>query len=327
MLYENNFQVMMNMLNFYLMMNMLILLMMLIMIMISVAFLTLFERKILSISHYRKGPNKISLWGLLQPFSDAMKLLSKEFFYPLKSNYWYYSLSPILMFTLIFSLWMIYPFKTNLFNWSLNSLFFLCLMSMNVYSLMISGWSSNSSFSMLGAIRSISQSISYEVTLSISFLLTLLIINSLNLKYLMIMQKYIWLMMFLWPIAIILFMSMLAEINRTPFDLSEGEFELVSGFNIEYSNYGFVLIFLSEYSSIMFMMFMFNLLFFSMSKFNFMFYMSYLMFLFLTIWIRLTLPRIRYDYLMFFCWWYLLPMILIMFFFFNMYFKFLINLI
>nr|AHX97834.1 NADH dehydrogenase subunit 1 [Pseudognaptodon sp. QL-2014] len=304
--------------------NMVMLLMVLIFSMISVAFLTLFERKILSYMHYRKGPNKVGYWGLFQPFSDAMKLLSKEYFYSLKSNYYFYYFSPIIMFSLIMSMWMIYPFKMNLFNWNLSSLFFLCLMSMGVYGLMLSGWSSNSSFSLLGSIRSISQSISYEVTFTISFLMIFLMINSLNFFNLMVFQKYFWMIIVMWPSSMIMLISMIAEINRTPFDLSEGESELVSGFNVEYSSHSFVLIFLAEYSSIILMMFIFNFLYFFFNMMNFFFYLNLMMWLFLIIWIRVTLPRIRYDYLMFFCWIYILPMILILFYLYMLYIKFMI---
>nr|AHA52463.1 NADH dehydrogenase subunit 1 [Acanthormius sp. QL-2013] len=308
----------MKQLNFYLMNNIMIMLIMFMIMMIGVAFLTLFERKILSYMHYRKGPNKISLMGLLQPFSDAMKLLNKEFFYPYKSNYYYYMLSPLLMLILSLSMWMIYPFMTNLYNWNYNSLFFLCLMSMGVYSLMISGWASNSSFAMLGSIRSISQSISYEVTFAISFLVSLMMINSLNIMKLMIYQKYLYFMFMLWPVSTIMIMSMLAEINRTPFDLSEGESELVSGFNIEYSNYGFTLIFLSEYSNIMLLMFLFDLMYLNFNMFNLMFYLNLLMLFSLIIWLRATMTRIRYDLLMYFGEIYMLPFKFIKLFYFTL---------
>nr|YP_003734792.1 NADH dehydrogenase subunit 1 [Spathius agrili]ACJ06266.1 NADH dehydrogenase subunit 1 [Spathius agrili] len=316
----------MKQLEFYLFCNLIMLFLMLLVVMVSVAFLTLLERKILSYSHYRKGPNKVGVWGMFQPFSDAMKLLTKEFFLPKKSNYYFYILSPMIMFTLTMSMWLIYPFFYNLINLPMNSLFFLCLVSMGVYGLMISGWSSNSSFSMIGAIRSIAQSISYEVTFAISLLLTLILCNSMNLLTLNYFQKYFWLIIFMWPSSMILFISMLAEINRTPFDLSEGESELVSGFNIEYSSGGFVLIFLAEYSSILFMMFLFMILFINMNYMQMYFYVLYLMFLYLIIWIRVSLPRIRYDYLMYMCWFYLLPYTLIMFSVY-LFFKFFMNLL
>nr|AHA52450.1 NADH dehydrogenase subunit 1 [Histeromerus sp. QL-2013] len=310
----------------YMLNNLIILILVIILMLISVAFLTLFERKILSYMHYRKGPNKVGFWGMLQPFSDALKLMSKEYFYTYKSNFIYYIISPMLMFTLITSMWLMYPFLTNLLNWNFNSLFFLCLMSMGVYGLMMSGWSSNSSFSLLGSIRSIAQSISYEVTFAISLLISLTMINSLNLNYLPNFQKYMWMFFFLPSLSLIMFISMLAKINRTPFDLSEGESELVSGFNVEYSSCSFVLIFLAEYSSIMFMMFIFNLMFFCSNLFSLMFYIMIIFFSFLVIWIRVTLPRIRYDYLMYFCWFYLLPYILIIFIFYLTFFKIPMNL-
>nr|UHJ18877.1 NADH dehydrogenase subunit 1 [Psyttalia incisi] len=303
----------------YMMNSVFLFLLIIIFMLISVAFSTLFERKILSYMHYRKGPNKVSLWGMLQPFSDAMKLLMKEFYFPKNSNYNLYFISPMIMFLLITMMWLIYPFKMNLYNWNLSSLYMLCLMSMGIYGLMLAGWSSNSNFSMLGAIRSIAQSISYEVIFAITFLLNLLMINSLSLYNLFFYQKYTWLIMLMWPSSMMLLMSMLAELNRTPFDLSEGESELVSGFNVEYSSHGFVLIFLSEYSSIIFMMFIFNLMYLCFNLFSLTFYMLLMIMIFLIFWIRITLPRIRYDLLMYFCWIYMLPMILILFMFFLMF--------
>nr|APF47450.1 NADH dehydrogenase subunit 1 [Pholetesor sp. SNS-2016] len=300
--------------------NSLIMLMMVIMLnLISVAFLTLFERKIMGLFHYRKGPNKNSFIGILQPFNDAIKLINKEYFYPKKSSFYLYLLSPSLMFLLIMMLWLIYPFKSNLMMFENNLLYFLCLMSLSVYGLILAGWSSNSSFSMIGSMRSIAQSISYEVIFSISILIIIMNINSMNLFNLIKFNKFMNFFLMFLPLNMIILTSMLAEINRTPFDLSEGESELVSGFNIEYSSSKFILIFLAEYSSMIFMMFLYCLIMMS-SNFNMFFYMKItLMILFIT-WIRMTLPRIRYDKLMKLCWSYLLPMTLIL------YLNYLINL-
>nr|AHA52512.1 NADH dehydrogenase subunit 1 [Euurobracon breviterebrae] len=311
----------------FLLNNTMFLIMTIMLIMISVAFLTLLERKFLSFSHYRKGPNKVSYLGLFQPFSDAMKLLSKEFFYPLKSNYLYFSSAPLIMFLTIMMLWLIYPFKMNLFNWKLNTLYFFCVLSLTVYGLMISGWSSNSSFSMLGSIRSIAQSISYEVTFSITLMLCLILINSLNLYILSNAQKYTSFLILMWPSSLIMIISILAEINRTPFDLTEGESELVSGFNTEYSSSLFTLIFLSEYASILFMSYFFTMIFLSSNLMNWMFYWNLTNMVYLIIWIRLTCPRIRYDFLMIFCWTYMLPFTLILFMFLIMFEKMPMNLI
>nr|YP_010936702.1 NADH dehydrogenase subunit 1 [Apanteles gelechiidivoris]WKW91672.1 NADH dehydrogenase subunit 1 [Apanteles gelechiidivoris]WLN31490.1 NADH dehydrogenase subunit 1 [Apanteles gelechiidivoris] len=296
----------------YFMNSFIMLLLVIIMNLISVAFLTLFERKIMGLFHYRKGPNKNSIIGFFQPFNDAIKLMNKEYFFPKKSSFYLYISSPSLMFILIMMLWLIYPFKTNLLMFENNMLYFLCMMSLGVYGLILSGWSSNSSFSMIGAIRSIAQSISYEVIFSISMLIILMNINSMNLFNLNKFNKFMNLLLIFLPLNFIILISMLAEINRTPFDLSEGESELVSGFNIEYSSSKFILIFLAEYSSMIFMMFLYCLIMMS-SNLNLMFYFKIIcMILFIT-WIRMTLPRIRYDKLMKFCWIYMLPITLILY--------------
>lgn len=275
---------------------------------IAVAFLTLFERKILRYIHYRKGPNKVGYFGLIQPFRDAIKLLTKEFFYPLKSNYIYYFFSPFIIFTLIISLWLIYPFYSNTWNWELNIFYFLCIISMGVYGLIISGWSSNSSFSILGSIRSIAQSISYEVVFSITLIIPFFIIESLNFYSCFYFNFFF---LTFWPSITILFFRILAEINRTPFDLSEGESELVSGFNIEYRSHGFVLIFLAEYASILLIIFLFRIINFQI--FFLTIYFITIILRYFIIWIRVTLPRIRYDFLIYFCWFYLLRYTLIIF--------------
>nr|YP_010400424.1 NADH dehydrogenase subunit 1 [Cotesia flavipes]UQS76153.1 NADH dehydrogenase subunit 1 [Cotesia flavipes] len=306
----------------YLFNSMTMLIMVMIMNLISVAFLTLFERKIMGLFHYRKGPNKNSLMGIFQPFNDAIKLMNKEYFFPIKSSFYLYIISPSIMFILIMMIWMIYPFYTNLLMFDYSLLYFLCLMSMGVYSLILAGWSSNSSFSMIGSIRSIAQSISYEVVFSLVILIMLNNINTLNLFYLMNFNKFFNFSMIYFPLMMIMIISMLAEINRTPFDLSEGESELVSGFNIEYSSSKFILIFLSEYSSIIFMMMLFCFMF--LLNLNLMFYNKIILMIFFITWIRMTFPRMRYDYLMKFCWMYLLPLTLLLYmnYFINMKFFF-----
>lgn len=200
------------------------------------------------------------------------------------------------------------------------------MLRLGVYGLIISGWSSNSSFSILGAIRSIAQSISYEVTLSISILLIFIIINNINFNYIYMFQKKIFLLILFIIPAILIFLRILAEINRTPFDLSEGESELVSGFNIEYRRGKFVLIFLSEYSRIIFIIFIFNLFFFIINFLSIIFYLILIILIFLIIWIRITLPRIRYDFLIYFCWFYKLPIILYLFIIYLFFFKYNIEL-
>nr|APF47428.1 NADH dehydrogenase subunit 1 [Microgaster campestris] len=296
----------------YLINSIILLIMVIIINLISVAFLTLFERKIMGLFHYRKGPNKNSFFGIFQPFNDAIKLMNKEYFFPKKSSFYLYLMSPSMMFILIMMLWLIYPFKNNLLSFENNLLYYLCFMSLGVYGLILSGWSSNSSFSMIGSIRSIAQSISYEVTFSLSIITLMMNLNSMNLYYIMNYNKFMIFFFLFLPLNFIMLTSMMAEINRTPFDLSEGESELVSGFNIEYSSSKFILIFLAEYSSLMFMMFLYCLI-YMFNELNFLFYLKIMLMIFFITWIRMTYPRIRYDKLMKFCWMFMLPLTLILF--------------
>nr|AHA52571.1 NADH dehydrogenase subunit 1 [Pselaphanus sp. QL-2013] len=292
------------------MLNLLLLILIVIMMMMSTAFFTLFERKLMGIFHYRKGPNKVSFWGMLQPFSDSMKLLTKEFFTPLKSNNYIYMISPLFMLILISLLWIIYPFTSNIFMFKFNMLFFLSILSMSSYSIMLMGWTSASSFSMIGAIRTVAQTISYEIIFSISLMMMMILLSSLNFYSLMYYNMMF--VFFMYPnfVILLMFISMLAEINRTPFDLSESESELVSGFNIEYSSAYFTLIFLSEYSSIIMMSILLTMIFFYSSFLHIFFYMKIIFMLFFITWIRITFPRLRYDKLMYLCWFFLVSIIL-----------------
>nr|QTJ63459.1 NADH dehydrogenase subunit 1 [Sycophaga agraensis] len=285
----------------------LIMLDIIIMVLISVAFLTLMERKILSYIQIRKGPNKVSIFGLLQPFSDAIKLFSKEIIMIYKSNYLFFFVTPLFSMILMLMLWSLIPMWSLIHNLKMNFLMILCLLSLGVYSMMIIGWSSNSLYSMLGAIRSIAQTISYEVSMIFIMLNLILLIENFNLIYLMFYQFYLWFIFFQFPMSVILMISMLAELNRTPFDLSEGESELVSGFNTEYMSGAFAMIFISEYGMIMFMMFLFSLFYLGGNIYSLIFYIIYMFMLFMIIWIRGTFPRIRYDYLMMLTWKSFLP--------------------
>nr|AEG25321.1 NADH dehydrogenase subunit 1 [Philotrypesis pilosa] len=288
-------------------MSLLIMLDSTVMVLISVAFLTLLERKILSYIQLRKGPNKVGFIGLLQPFSDAIKLFTKENFLVFKSNYYMYMFSPIFSMMLMMLLWINLPYLSEMMNNNYSFLMVMCLMSMGVYPLMISGWSSNSIYSMIGSMRSIAQTISYEVSMILLMLSFIFLIKSYNLIEFMKFQKYMYFFIFLFPLMLILFVSLLAELNRTPFDLAEGESELVSGFNTEYMSGLFAMIFISEYGMIMFMMYLFNLMTMGGNIFSILFYLMYLFLLFLIIWIRGTYPRIRYDNLMNLTWMSYLP--------------------
>lgn len=271
------------------------------------AFLTLIERKFLRYIQIRKGPNKIGILGLIQPFSDAIKLLSKEFQLNLKLNFIIYILSPIFRLILILIIWIIYPFWSNFIIIKLRLLYLICCLRLRVYGLLISGWSSNSSYSLLGSLRSLAQSISYEVRLSIIIIIPIFLINDINIIKLYYYQNFNWLVIILWPLRLVFFFRIIAELNRTPFDFSEGESELVSGFNIEYGRIGFILIFLSEYSRILFIRFLYCLIFLGGDFFKFIFYLKIIILSFLIIWIRGTLPRFRYDLLIYLCWLVILP--------------------
>nr|AOY39161.1 NADH dehydrogenase subunit 1 [Meropathus sp. BMNH 675618] len=276
-------------------------------VLVGVAFLTLLERKVLGYIQIRKGPNKVGWLGIPQPFSDAIKLFSKESVFPMMSNYNLYYLAPIFNLFLSLILWLCMPFYSMLFSFNLSFLFFLCISSISVYTIMIAGWSSNSNYSMLGGMRSVAQTISYEVSLSLILLCFLFLTLSLNIMDLMKFQEFMWLIFLCLPISMIWFVSSLAETNRTPFDFAEGESELVSGFNVEYSSGGFALIFLAEYSSILFMSMLCCILFLGGNIFSFFFFIKLSMMSFLWVWVRGTLPRFRYDKLMYLAWKSFLP--------------------
>nr|YP_010564779.1 NADH dehydrogenase subunit 1 [Volucella trifasciata]UZA61182.1 NADH dehydrogenase subunit 1 [Volucella trifasciata] len=282
-------------------------LMLIICVLVSVAFLTLLERKVLGYIQIRKGPNKVGLMGIPQPFCDAIKLFTKEQTYPLLSNYISYYFSPIFSLFLSLLLWMSMPFFIKLFSFNLGLLFFLCCTSLGVYTVMIAGWSSNSNYALLGGLRSVAQTISYEVSLALVLLSFVFLINNYNMINFYYYQIYLWFFILLYPLAFIWLIISLAETNRTPFDFAEGESELVSGFNVEYSSGGFALIFLSEYASILFMSMLFSLIFLGGDVLNFFFFFKLMFISFVFIWVRGTLPRFRYDKLMYLAWKSFLP--------------------
>nr|AML25639.1 NADH dehydrogenase subunit 1 [Staphylinidae sp. BMNH 1274679] len=277
-------------------------LIMIVCVLVGVAFLTLLERKVLGYIQIRKGPNKVGMIGMLQPFSDAIKLFSKESVYPMMSNFNFYYFSPILNLFLSLMLWICMPFFSSLYSFNFGILYFLCVSSLGVYTVMISGWSSNSNYALLGGIRSVAQTISYEVSLALILMSFLMMILSLNMIDLVNYQKNLWFIIMFFPLSLMWIVSSLAETNRTPFDFAEGESELVSGFNVEYSSGGFALIFLAEYSSILFMSMMCVMLFLGGDFMNWFFFMKLSLISFFWIWVRGTLPRYRYDKLMFLAW-------------------------
>nr|ARH54246.1 NADH dehydrogenase subunit 1 [Cteniopus sp. AH-2016] len=276
-------------------------------VLVGVAFLTLLERKVLGYIQIRKGPNKVGFMGLLQPFADAVKLFTKEQTFPFLSNFNVYYFSPVINLFISLFLWMMMPFFSVGFNFNFSLLFFLSVSSLGVYTIMMAGWSSNSSYSLLGGLRSVAQTVSYEVSLALILMSFIFLSLSFNLLDYMFVQSYIWFIFLCFPLAFMFIISGLAETNRTPFDFAEGESELVSGFNVEYSSGGFAMIFLAEYASILFMSMLCVMLFLGGDLNSFMFFVKLVFISFFWIWVRGTLPRFRYDKLMYLAWKSFLP--------------------
>nr|YP_009443847.1 NADH dehydrogenase subunit 1 [Dorypteryx domestica]ATU07055.1 NADH dehydrogenase subunit 1 [Dorypteryx domestica] len=272
------------------------------MVMVGVAFLTLLERKVLGYIQIRKGPNKVGLMGLLQPFSDAVKLLSKEMIFPNMSNYYPFYFSPVYIFFLALMSWMLMPYYWILSSFNLGLLFLMSMLSVGVYGVMLSGWSSTCLFSMVGCLRCVAQSISYEVSMIFIMISVFILTMSYSLLNLYFFQYSIYFVFVLLPLGMIMIVSMMAETNRTPFDFAEAESELVSGFNVEYSSGGFALIFLGEYCMIIFMSMLFVIMFVGSNMISWSFSVKIMFISFLFIWIRGSLPRYRYDKLMALCW-------------------------
>nr|UQS75789.1 NADH dehydrogenase subunit 1 [Systropus sp. 2 YXA-2022a] len=286
-------------------------------VLVSVAFLTLMERKVLGYIQLRLGPNKVSLLGFLQPFCDAIKLFTKESIFPNYSNMISYYYSPVFALFISLLIWKCIPYSLNFISFDLGGLFIFSCLAVGVYSLMVAGWSSNSVYALLGALRSVAQSISYEVSLALMFISLIFMIGSYNLMYFYIFQKKLWFIIYLFPVSLVWLTIFMAETNRTPFDFSEGESELVSGFNIEYGGGGFALIFMAEYASILFMSMMFSVIFLGANLFNLIFYLKLLFLSFVFLWVRGTLPRFRYDKLMYMAWKSFLPLSLNLIFLFS----------
>nr|WFP44760.1 NADH dehydrogenase subunit 1 [Typhoptera quadrituberculata] len=276
-------------------------------VLVGMAFLTLLERSVLGYIQIRKGPNKVGFVGLPQPLADALKLYSKEETLLELANYWLYYLCPVVSLILALVVWLIYPVGFGLLIFNLGLLFFLCCTSMGVYSVMMAGWASNSKYALLGGLRAVAQTISYEVSLAIVLLSLVFLAGGYSLGGFLKIQYYVWLVVVTLPLMLVWFATCLAETNRTPFDFAEGESELVSGFNVEYSSAGFALIFMAEYTSILFMSMLFCLLFLGGEVGSILFSFSVAMLGFMFIWVRGTVPRFRYDKLMYLAWKVFLP--------------------
>ena len=284
---------------------------MIICILINVAFITLLERKILGYSQIRKGPNKVRIIGLLQPFNDAIKLFSKEVIIPRISNNIQFFIAPMLALVIVLIVFFSFPFFEINISLSISLIFVYIILRINVYPVLFSGWSSNRKYALLGRLRSVAQTISYEVRLALMLMFYLSISSSLRI-FVIIKLNFFWLKIFIFlPIVGIWLISCIAETNRTPFDFAEGESELVSGFNIEYGRVMFALIFIAEYASIIFIRVVFSIFFISFKRNGFSLYIFSTVIIRVWIWVRTTLPRYRYDKLINLAWKIYLPIVLI----------------
>lgn len=290
-------------------------------ILLGVAFLTLVERKVLGAIQRRRGPNLVGFLGLLQPFADALKLILKETIIPVSAEKLIFIFAALMSLFLALSVWCIIPFGRGciIADIPLGLLFIFAVSSLNVYSVIMAGWSSNSRYAFLGALRSSAQMISYEISLGLLIMPILIFSHSLDLSAIIIQQKYIWFVFPFIPSFLFFFISSLAETNRPPFDLPEAEAELVSGYNVEYASISFAFFFIAEYSNIILMSSMNVILFFGGWLISplagtdlgiygpLVFSFKVVFFSFLFIWVRASVPRYRYDQLMALGWRFFLP--------------------
>nr|YP_010429371.1 NADH dehydrogenase subunit 1 [Pangasius mekongensis]USR67363.1 NADH dehydrogenase subunit 1 [Pangasius mekongensis] len=286
-------------------------------VLLAVAFLTLIERKVLGYMQLRKGPNVVGPYGLLQPIADGVKLFIKEPVRPSTASPFLFLATPMLALTLAMLLWAPMPIPHPVTDLNLGMLFILALSSLAVYSILGSGWASNSKYALIGALRAVAQTISYEVSLGLILLSIIVFTGGFTLQMFNATQEAIWLLFPAWPLAAMWYISTLAETNRAPFDLTEGESELVSGFNVEYAGGPFALFFLAEYANILLMNTLSTILFLGatytpttpeLASINIMTKAALLSMLFL--WVRASYPRFRYDQLMHLVWKNFLPMTL-----------------
>jgi NADH-quinone oxidoreductase subunit H len=291
-------------------------------LLIGVAYLTYAERKIMGAIQLRKGPNVVGPFGLWQPFADAIKMLMKETIIPTGSDRGLFLLAPMITFGLAVIAWAVIPVNNHwaVANINVGILYLFAISSLGVYGIIIAGWASNSKYAFLGALRSAAQMVSYEVSMGFVIVTVLLCVGSLNLNDIVLAQRTVWFAIPLFPMFIIFFISGLAETNRAPFDLAEGDTEIVAGFFVEYSAMSFALFFLGEYANMILVSAMTTTLFlggwlsplpfppFTWIPGVFWFLLKVFICLFVFVWVRATLPRFRYDQLMSMGWKVFLPL-------------------
>jgi NADH-quinone oxidoreductase subunit H len=295
---------------------------MLVPLLIGVAYLTYAERKVLAAMQLRKGPNVVGWFGLLQPFADALKMIMKETIIPAGSNRLLFLMAPMLTFSLAMIAWAVIPVNQGwaIADINVGILYLFAISSLGVYGIIIAGWASNSKYAFLGAMRSAAQMVSYEVSMGFVMVSVLLCVGSLNLTDVVLAQQRVWFCLPLFPMFVVFFISTLAETNRSPFDLPEGESEIVAGFFVEYSAMAFALFFLGEYANMILMSGMTTILFLGgwLGPFGILpqigpiwFILKVCFCLFVFLWVRATFPRYRYDQLMRLGWKVFLPLSLI----------------
>ena len=294
-------------------------------LLVGVAYLTLAERKVLAAIQLRRGPNVVGPFGLWQPFADALKMVMKETVIPMGANRFLFIIAPMLTFTLAMIAWAVIPVNNGwaIADINVGVLYLFAISSLGVYGIIIAGWASNSKYAFLGALRSAAQMVSYEVSIGFVIVSVLLCVGSLNLNEVVLAQRHIWFCIPLFPMFIVFFISALAETNRSPFDLPEGESEIVAGFFVEYSAMAFALFFLGEYANMILMSGMTTILFlggwlapFGIEPFTWVpgpiwFILKVCFCLFVFLWVRATFPRYRYDQLMRLGWKVFLPLSLL----------------
>ncbi|MBX9595946.1 MAG: NADH-quinone oxidoreductase subunit NuoH [Roseomonas sp.] len=290
-------------------------------LLIGVAYLTWAERKILGAMQMRRGPNVVGPFGLLQPFADALKMLMKETIIPSGASRALFLMAPMITFMLAMLAWAVIPVNDGwaIADINVGILYLFAISSLGVYGIIIAGWASNSKYAFLGALRSAAQMVSYEVSMGFVIVTVLLCVGSLNLTEIVRAQSTMWFIIPLFPMFVIMFISALAETNRAPFDLPEGESELVAGFFVEYSSMSFALFFLGEYANMILMSALITILFLggwlppmAIEPFTWIpgpvwFILKICFCLFVFVWVRATFPRYRYDQLMRLGWKVFLP--------------------
>jgi NADH-quinone oxidoreductase subunit H len=313
-------------------------------LMLGVAYFTYIERKVIAYMHDRIGPNRVGKFGLLQPIADALKLLFKELIIPTKANKYLFMLAPVITIGPSLTAWAVIPFDENFVVADINVglLFLLSMTSLSVYGIIIAGWATNSKYALLGSLRSAAQTISYEIAMGFCFVGVLMLSKSMNLKDIVLQQdggflNWYWLPLF--PLFIIYWISAVAETNRAPFDVAEGESEIVAGFHVEYSGIRFALFFLAEYANMILVSFLCVIMFFGgwlpplSVNTTIGFYMNYIpgifwllfkasFFIFSFLWFRATFPRYRYDQIMRLGWKVFIPITLLWIFVIGIFIRF-----